>query len=52
MLISAFCTCCSLVQERREMVHEEQFLRQMGTEAAAPETIYRDEPASPAGFAM
>ncbi|GAA6012582.1 hypothetical protein JCM10207_009047 [Rhodosporidiobolus poonsookiae] len=40
VLVGAFCTTCSLVQEYREIDAEEQALREGGP---APETFYRDE---------
>ncbi|GAA6061766.1 hypothetical protein JCM10212_000746 [Sporobolomyces blumeae] len=40
VLVAAFCTTCSLVQESREIEEEEEALR---TGLVVPETVYRDE---------
>ncbi|GAA6035053.1 hypothetical protein JCM8097_002163 [Rhodosporidiobolus ruineniae] len=44
VLVSAFCTTCTLVQESRELSDEELFLRnQEGLQVVEPEVFYRDE---------
>ncbi|GAA5941826.1 hypothetical protein JCM3775_004776 [Rhodotorula graminis] len=43
VLVGAFCTTCSLVQESRELEGEEQALRAEGGGAVAPQQYYRDE---------
>lgn len=53
-LISVFCTCCTLIQERREIEAEEQYLNQMAQQGETP-TMYTDADVpveGDAGFAV